>query len=357
MSETPSELEFKQNEADKYEYEMSLKKNIVIYHANCLDGTCAAWVASQYLKEEETEYIAVEYSKPFAQQLGIIHGMSAPKEWKEQTLYILDWCPEMNDLDQCCISFKRVILIDHHESAIKKLIEHYDIDPEWQGHVIGRDGKDLELFCALKNEWSGAMGTAIWFSSRPEYAFLKDTELGKITDHWLVKAVDDRDRWQFKYPDTKAINAALFLLGFDLNDWKKQAFTDTVGWILKGLGLLEQQEKNVQAIISSAAIKDDNAEKIIFCNCPYHLASEVGNVLAKDYRMAVLWYMDSEGQISVSLRSNSATKDWINCAKIAEQINGGGHANAAGFKWNKTFEEMAAAIDDTIINTEQNITF
>lgn len=324
-------------------------KNIVIYHKNCLDGTCAAWVASQYLPKDTT-YIAVEYGKPLDRQI----AFPLPERTGQTiNIYILDWCPEMPDLDKLCEYFGKVILIDHHESAIKKLLNHYKSSLEKldnSNYRFSAQPKNLEVFLAHNNEWSGAMGTAIWFhKNRESLGYPKESNY-KYQDHWLVKAVDDRDRWQFKYPDTKAINAALFLLGFNLEDWKKQPFTDTVGWTLKGLSLLEQQEKNVQAIISSAAILDNNIEKIIFCNCPPFLASEVGNILAKDYRMAVLWFMDSEGQISVSLRSNSNTKDWINCAELAQSLKGGGHANAAGFKWLMSVDDM---IDEVSLKVER----
>ena len=328
-------------------------KNIVIYHKNCLDGTCAAWVASKYLKEEDTEYIAVKYGEALKDQMEL-RDKSYEFD-KEPILYILDWCPEMQDLDDCCNSFKQVILIDHHESAINKLKEHYGWDKLEE--AMSGYPKNLEMFLAQKNEWSGAMGTAIWFANKDnneDARFIHDN----FVDHWLVKAVDDRDRWQFKLSFTKEINEGLFFLGFDLNEWKNRYFNeDHYGQLVdQGKLLIENKKRQVEAIISSAAIVDDNTEKIIFCNCPYYLASEVGNVLAKDYRMAVLWFMDSEGQISVSLRSNSDTKDWINCAKIAEQFKGGGHANAAGFELNFSFEEMATALNNAVIDTEQNLT-
>ena len=315
-----------------------MSKNIVLYHKNCLDGTCAAWVASQYLYKESTEYIAVEYGKTLTLQIGWIQHNNA----KDKALYILDWCPEMDDLDACCKLFGKVILIDHHESAIKKLYQHYN---------KSNKPKNLEHFLAYHNEWTGAMGTAIWFNKDND-EFTPD-----FKEHWLVKAVDDRDRWQFKLPHTKMINEALFFHGFELSRWTDMDWNDNTRIEMTNVGstLIVKKQQDCQAIIQSSAVLDDNKEKVIFCNCPYFLASEVGNILAKDYRMAVLWYMDKEGQISVSLRSNKDTLDWINCAKIAEQLGGGGHANAAGFKLNCSFEEMICALDDALIDTEQSI--
>lgn len=334
-----------------------MSQNIVIYHKNCLDGTCAAWVASQYL-DKGTTYIAVEYSKPLEHQMILPPQREAAEDI---TLYILDWCPIMEDLDAYCDIFDKVILIDHHESAIKKLIEHYKspLEKQSNGNYKFQDQpKNLEVFLALNNEWSGAMGTAIWFHMNKSDPTKSDTDNNYLRDHWLVKAVDDRDRWQFKLPLTKEINEGLFNLGFDLGTWQEYVtFNEATKEYLATVGtiLIQKKNKDVQSIIQSSAIIDDNAEKIIFCNCPYLLASEVGNILAKDYRMAVLWFMDKEGQISVSLRSNSNTPDWINCSKIAQKLDGGGHANAAGFKANTSFEDMVIALDNAVVDTEQSI--
>ena len=191
-------------------------KNIVIYHDKCLDGTCAAWVASHYLPTD-TKFFPVSYGKTVRDQ---IHFDG------ESNLYILDWCPEMDDLDGLCYLFNQVILIDHHESAIKKLQAHYDLD---HYREIGLSTKPLKpdnltLFLAHNNEWSGAMGTAIWFHNNSDQ--FKECDGDGLSEHWLVKAVNDRDRWQFKLGDTKAINKGLFHLGFNLAKWRSQSFSD-----------------------------------------------------------------------------------------------------------------------------------
>ena len=166
---------------------MNTLKNLVIYHSNCLDGTGSAWVAAQYLPKEETEYVPVHYGEDLGAQIPV-------REYKEMTLYILDWCPNMDDLDKCCMMFKRIVLIDHHESAIKKIIAHYD---------KSSTQKNLEMLLAYENEWSGAMGTALWFEEH------LDSDEESLSQHWLIKAIDDRDRWKFLLPDTEAINEGL----------------------------------------------------------------------------------------------------------------------------------------------------
>lgn len=295
---------------------MNSPKNLVIYHGNCLDGTGTAWVAAQYLKKEETEYVPVYYGEDLGAQLPMYL-------YEKMTLYILDWCPNMDDLDKCCAMFKRIVLIDHHESAIKKFISHYSTqEPE---HTFGElVPENLEYKFATENEWSGAMGTALWF---------KDQYLGfekpDFTEHWLIKAIDDRDRWKFLLPDTEAINEGLFELGFKLEDWLERPMNRATMDNLVNIGtvLLKKKKQQVAQIIKAAA---STVDRIAICNCPYFLASDVGNVLAKDARIAILWYVGSDGDLKVSLRSSKETEGWVNCSVIASQFKGGGHANAAG---------------------------
>lgn len=322
-----------------------MSQNIVIYHKNCLDGTCAAWVASQYLPKNTT-HIAVEYGKPLE------HQMILPPQRKaaeDITLYILDWCPEMKDLDKCCELFGKVVLIDHHESAIKKL-------HDWKiakGYQTGIPN-NLELFLALNNEWSGAMGTAIWFHNNADQ--FKECDGDGLVDHWLVKAVDDRDRWQFKLPLTKEINEGLFNLGFDLDVWQKYVtFNEATKEHLAMVGtiLIGKRNKEVQQIIESSA--QIHFDKIASINCPYFLASEVGNVLASTYALAIMWYVDKEGIVHFSFRSNSKTTDWINCATLASKYNGGGHANAAGCNMGQEYDFGPMSMVNRLIEACDNI--
>ena len=286
---------------------MNTLKNLVIYHSNCLDGTGSAWVAAQYLPKEETEYVPVHYGEDLGAQIPV-------REYKEMTLYILDWCPNMDDLDKCCMMFKRIVLIDHHESAIKKIIAHYD---------KSSTQKNLEMLLAYENEWSGAMGTALWFEEH------LDSDEESLSQHWLIKAIDDRDRWKFLLPDTEAINEGLFELGVKLEDWLEHPMNGATKDNLVNIGtvLLKKKKQQVAQIIEAAA---STVDRIAICNCPYFLASDVGNVLAKDARIAILWYVGSDGDLKVSFRSNKETEGWVNCSVIASQFKGGGHANAAG---------------------------
>lgn len=198
------------------------KKTVVWFHANCTDGVCAAWVASQYLPKD-TEFIAREYGKHFEIDT-LLYG--------ETDLYIVDWCPEdMEELDMLCKLCNSVTIIDHHKSAIEKLDKYYG--------VIIPPPANLTLFLAHDNEWSGAMGTTIYFASK-----LPNKE-PRLLSHWLVKTVDDYDRWQFKLGDTKRLIESLSLFGFDIQKWITKDWDDVAEYAMIQAGNILLQKKRI----------------------------------------------------------------------------------------------------------------
>ena len=66
-------------------------------------------------------------------------------------------------------------------------------------------------------------------------------------------------------------------------------------------------------------------------NCPPHLASDVGNELAKrSGTFGLCWCLDKDNQCKVSLRSDREHGDY-DVSAICRAFGGGGHRNAGGF--------------------------
>ena len=308
--------------------------NIVFYHGNCLDGTASAWVAMHYLPKD-TIYLPAFY------QAGLEEDIKMVQQCQDRKVWFLDWCPEIEQLDKCEMVAEHVTIIDHHESAIKKLDNHA---------YTAYNPPKLTLFLAHENEWSGAMGTAIWFHSHNvagTFDMSWKPEIHNLSLHWLVRAVDDRDRWQFKLPGTRQINEGLGTLTLDPSLWFAIVMDHKMEHHLFEIGeaLLLKMYGQVNQIIDACAFY---TEGMAICNCPYHLASEVGNQLAAKNRLAILYFIDKTGAYSVSLRSNDKVEGWVNCAELATKLGGGGHANAAGFKTNEDFKFTLAKIKQSI---------
>lgn len=297
-------------------------KNVVWYHASCLDGTCAAWVASHYLDDADTLYQPMQYGDK---------GMTDHIRYcKGKRLYILDWMPEdMKDLQELVAITESLVIIDHHDSSIRKFDAAFPEPPN----------KD-EVFLARNNEWSGAMGTAIWFFNHWHPDTKCIIRANPLTDHWLVQAVDDRDRWQFKLPDTKEINEGLFARGFELSEWQCMDFSlesTREGLIRDGHTLIKQREGVVDQLIKSGLQYIDDANDNAFAaiiNAPYYLASDLGNQIVQDHKflVAIIWSIDKDYRTHFNFRSNAANPKAIDCGKLATSLGGGGHINAAGAK-------------------------
>jgi len=299
----------------------------VLYHEHCMDGMAAAWVASRYLPKDDVQFIAANYAvKPKYSEL------------RGACLYILDWCPEMADLDYLCTRFDNVTLIDHHQTAIDAL----DL------HVMHDDMKhnNLTLFLARNNEWSGAMGTAMWFHENSSKYIVE-----RLDTHWMIRAIDDRDRWQFKLLYTRDIHAWLSLYRSDLQSWlessSKTADPDISKYtaITVGNSLLQKMKLEIELILKSNV---NDYWHFAICNAPYHLASEIGNRIADKKRLAVIWNMDNEENIKVSLRSHTGTHRWVNCGDFAKLFDGGGHANAAGFTYHEGYLSLVNNITNKL---------
>lgn len=325
------------------------KRTVVWYHESCLDGTCAAWVASQYLSED-TEYIAQNYGKPITKAKCI----TSPEDMANTDLYILDWCPEsMEKLQECCEKFHSVTLIDHHESAIKRVQKWY----EEMFNSLTKKPENFTQFLALQNEWSGAMGTAIWFHTNFDKYVIEDGD--GFVQHWLVQAIDDRDRWQFKLPYTREINAGLFHMGFDLEVWRKQPFSEhqRLGLRDNGIVFLTAKQIEIDLIISSGLQFIDDANDNAFAaiiNAPYHLASEMGNQIIQDhkFRIAIVWNIDKDYKTCFSLRSTPENLHALNCAEIASLLGGGGHVNAAGVKMAMPYQMAREKLEEVLASYE-----
>ena len=82
-------------------------KPLVLYHANCWDGFCAAWIAKKALGDIEA--IPVQY------------GQDPPIDFCGRDVYILDFSYPRGEMENIIRSSNRVVVLDHHKTAQKEL--------------------------------------------------------------------------------------------------------------------------------------------------------------------------------------------------------------------------------------------
>lgn len=285
------------------------QKAVVIYHDHCADGFGAAWAFKQLAErdyKEGVEYVPAQYGK----EPVFIPDHSAD-------MYILDFSYNREALVDLAANFASVTVLDHHKTAAEIL-------SGWN-HGLA----NLEIVFDM--ERSGAGIAWDYFTDhqpRPE----------------LIDYIEDRDLWQFELSDSKEINSLIGFTKREFDAYDKLAhlidhhYDRAVGM---GALLLEQQSRHVQSIIAATKRPIEiNGKHGLVCNCPGQFASDVGDELAKlSSTFGATYFQDSQDTMCVSLRS----KGDYDVSEIAKQFGGGGHKNAAGFKFSAPIPNAAGS--------------
>lgn len=261
-----------------------------LYHKNCLDGYGSALAAFLHF-QESAKYIPVQHQEP------------VPELEPESTVYLLDFCYPRQIMQQLEAKH-RVIVLDHHQTALE----------------------DLQNFPGLKDSVfdltrSGAMIS--WQYFHPERPTPK-----------LIKLIQDRDIWQWRYPETASVTAALMTMGYtNFEEWLPYLEDKQIAK-LQELGRIILQANNhtvkVQVGMSYLGKLPGKNELMPMVNTP-HLISETCHAILQEtryqkYEVVAAWYIKG-GKVRYSLRSRPN----FDCAQIALSYGGGGHPQASGF--------------------------
>lgn len=262
---------------------------ICFYHASCLDGFGSAYIVHE---EVGAELVPMHY------------GREVPwhKIQQGQIIFIVDFSFDADIIHRMAAIGEYVILIDHHKTA-----EHLK-DPR---HSFA---KNVKLLIDTSPENSGVGLTWKYFNP--------NTPMPVMFRH-----IQDRDTWQFVYPQTKAITAALFTYDMTIDMWQWLLSRPILDIIKEGECLLRKQEKDIESIMRNSYIGTFAGYNVPMVNSNVYM-SELGNRLAKDKPFAVVYYYDgAQHCYNISLRSNDKGLD---VSEIAKKFGGGGHRNAAG---------------------------
>lgn len=254
-------------------------KTVVIYHANCSDGFCAAYVVNRYAGLDKAIYYPYNHSQ-------------LPPDVTGKDVIILDFSFSKVVLQSMIDTANSVLLLDHHKSAVEDL--------------AGMPN------CHFDMTRSGAGMAWDYFVKGPR--------------HWVVDYVEDRDLWNWKYAYGKGVSIVIHMYEKTFEEWDKLFARDISE--VKGMGsMLESYQLSMVKDIAKMAIDTDldgYPAKIV--NSTIHI-SEVGGMLAEQSKVGIVWSLIS-GVVRISLRSRGPEVD---VATIAKKYGGGGHFNAAGF--------------------------
>lgn len=313
-----------------YQTPYPVNRHVVIFHASCADGFCAATLLWEALvKHSEVTDVLLHpshYGEPLPQDLG-----------QNDVVYLTDFSYKRDVMHELCKKVQYVYVLDHHKTAKEELaqLKLTDVD-------------NIAIFFDM--ERSGAMMTFDFLecSKAGLLPHLSDT-LPLPRSHpevvpALVKYVQDRDLWKFELPKSKEISAYLRSIKFDTETWANLliALDNEIifnNCVRAGAAILRFQEMQV----ASAADKAADINFPLFPGATHGMPvkmvnttvnhSEVGEVLCSNFDIpfAVSWFYRKDGKFQYSLRSHGG----YDVSKIAKAYGGGGHPTAAGFEWDE----------------------
>ncbi len=272
-------------------------KTICIYHKNCFDGICAAWVVSKVYPD--TEFIPMNYGDDFPEKIYY------DRDLHDYELIFVDFSLPRAELIQLERIFDKLLVLDHHKTAQKEL-----------------EGLSFAIFDM--NE-SGA--SLAWKHFFPNESL-----------PLLVKYIKDRDLWLFKEEYSHEVNAWIqsFPMMIEVCEelFQRTGFDVLSGNLAKpiegGASILRYKETMTQTMCKQARIQVVGNYAVPVVNATT-LFSEVGHELCKKYPTApfAACYFDRilDGMRQWELRSIGD----FDVSEVAKKLGGGGHKNAAGF--------------------------
>jgi len=258
------------------------KIDTVIYHADCVDGVGAAYVAWRYLGMN-------------ANYLPYHHGDTPPQVVGKNVL-IVDFSFSRDDIVKMNCDATSLVILDHHVSAERNLANL--------------------PYAVFDVERSGAMMA---------WDFFYENSPAPL----LIQYIQDRDLWKWALYESREFSAGLNTVPFDFNSYSGLENEGAIASLIeKGRGILEHVHEEVLRASARCVRKQFLGYDVAIINsCNYE--SEIGSYLSKECDFALIWHYVNLTQIKVSLRSQ---EDSVDVSEIASRFGGGGHRCAAGFK-------------------------
>jgi oligoribonuclease NrnB/cAMP/cGMP phosphodiesterase (DHH superfamily) len=275
---------------------------VLITHASCNDGIGSALVALAYAKNTNTKEPEIFYCQ---------YGMEPPMEdLIGKHVIIADFSFEEEQLEAINKVAETLVVLDHHDTPIKK-------------------GLDKLPYVYIDQSKSGC---------RLLYHYIHDVYGTVIKNDqdvpYLLRLIEDRDLWNWKYPDTRTAYAFIKSKSLDwlyenvveLTSHQSKLLDDS---LLKYNGVIEYQDNHIAKVVKKIPdmefVEFDGT--LVPCINSTTLISETGNALAEETDYSVQYFI-TDTEIVFSLRSIGEEYD---VAAIAMKFGGGGHPNAAGF--------------------------
>lgn len=288
---------------------------LVITHGSCMDGLGAAWAMSLFLPAH-AEFVEGHYGNP-------------PADVEGKVVILTDFSYKRAVLEDLARKAKRLIVLDHHDSAEKDLVDlpYAYFDQTRSGARLAWDYvsqmKDMPVILVP-----------------PVLAYIEDRDLWKWEMHKSREVNEVLSHPRFGVDHGDALTNKMLRLGDINNAWD----LDTVAEL--GDGLVEDKEAVLTLALNGAFmvtvdLGEENGGPICFPVCfgDKRVASEAGNRMAgwsmfpendpgypEKYGVALVIGGMHYGKFAASFRGIYGDM----AQKLAIHFGGGGHQKAAG---------------------------
>ena len=249
--------------------------DIVLYHAECMDGFGAAW--------------AIWKKFPNSRFLPVKHGQPPPTDLNDQRVVIVDFSYARPILETMASETKALLVLDHHITAERTLsgFPYAYFDQTKSGAVLS---------------WEWAHGTEA---------------------PWLLQYVQDKDLCTWALPGSRECRAALASYPFEFELWDRfsQATLEH-----EGRAILRYEHELVSKLAAQAVMVEFQDQVVPSVHSAI-LTSQIGERLSPHHPFCLIWH-DRDGRRYFSMRSHAEGTD---VGSIAASFGGGGHTHAAGF--------------------------
>ncbi len=287
--------------------------NVVLFHANCPDGWCAAFIAAKALEiTDKSLLIPCNYAEPDL-ELKLTSAVARLNDGGG-ICYMLDFSLPRERLIQFhAETGQRLVVLDHHATAEADL-------------------KDLGDWVMFDMARCGAMMTLDYFAPK-----VADPGQFKAYFNTVAEYTQDRDLWHWKLFKSRQVSAWIATRERDLATWHEvpemlNHQMDSV--LLAGDAILNFQGQLVRHAVEKSELRyyvdEDLKEYKVRTTGGYNLQSEICEALYTadpECDVALLYSLQPDMRsINISLRSKNGT----DVSKIATRFGGGGHKAAAG---------------------------
>ena len=268
----------------------------VLYHGDCIDGFASAFACYYFFKinkiKKKIVYIPCQHQKP-------------PPMLDGRNVLICDFSYKYNVLKELIKSSKKLIILDHHQSAEKDLKN------------VAKENKVFRM------DHSGAYITWAYF-------------FGENNVPLMIRYIEDNDIWKRSMNQTRQFTSYIANIPKQFDQYEKLLDDNFVknSVIPIGDGMMKQNDNYINDGIKKMAVNFillDNKLYFVGNVNTSVLKSEIGNSFLTanpDVNFATCYSKNEyTGETYVSLRSNNAGTD---VEEIASKFGGGGHRNAAG---------------------------